>query len=153
FEYNRTFSEAPSPETDAAWTSIFPPHGGFFHDKNVAADGASLAVYHQLHCLDAIRHAYWILHDAIVQGQNISLNGLADWYTPWHTRHCIDFLRQMLMCSADVTIERNDPKIGGIRGFGIAHQCKKWEDVVGWTMDRQKAGEDQGYVYSSDVDF
>jgi hypothetical protein len=54
FQYNRTFSEAPSPETDAAWMSIFPPHGGFFHDKTVASDGASLAVYHQLHCLVSI---------------------------------------------------------------------------------------------------
>jgi len=55
FEYNRTFSEAPSPETDAAWMSIFPPHGGFFHDKTVAPSGASLAVYHQLHCLVSIQ--------------------------------------------------------------------------------------------------
>jgi len=88
-----------------------------------------------------------------MQKQNISMDDLADWYTPWHTRHCIDFLRQMLMCNADVTIERNDPGIGGIRGFGINHQCKKWDEVVQWTIDRQKAGEEQGYVYSSDVGF
>lgn len=83
-----------------------------------------------------------------MQGRNISLDEQPDWYTAWHTRHCIDFLRQMLMCNADVTVERNDPSIGGIRGFGINHQCKNWEDVVGWTLDRQKAGQDQGYIYA-----
>ena len=51
FVYNHTFSEAPSQKTDAAWESIFPPHGGFFHHTEIAPDGASLAVYHQLHCL------------------------------------------------------------------------------------------------------
>jgi hypothetical protein len=154
FEYNRTFSDLPSPETDAAWMSIFPPHGGFFHDKSIAENGASLAVYHQLHCLDAIRHSYWILHDTLAQGGNASiLDDLQDWYTPWHTRHCVDFLWQMLMCNADVTIEKNDPDIGGIRGFGIDHQCKKWDDIIRWTLGRQRIGEEQGYVYPDDIDF
>lgn len=49
--YNRTFAESPTPENDAAWDSLFPPHGGFFHDKTIAEEGASLAAYHQLHCL------------------------------------------------------------------------------------------------------
>ena len=51
FIYNRTFAEAPSALSDAAWESIFPPHGGFFHDASIASEGARLAVYHQLHCL------------------------------------------------------------------------------------------------------
>ena len=51
FVYNRTFAEAPSNETDRAWEDIFPPHGGFFHNPSIAPEGASLAVYHQLHCV------------------------------------------------------------------------------------------------------
>ena len=51
FVYNRTFAESTSTETDAAWESIFPPHGGFFHHQTLAPVGGSLAVYHQLHCL------------------------------------------------------------------------------------------------------
>ncbi|OCL07610.1 hypothetical protein AOQ84DRAFT_408592, partial [Glonium stellatum] len=140
FSYNRTFAEAPSPETDAAWESIFPPHGGFFNDKEMAPTGASLAVYHQLHCLDGIRHAYYVLFDAVMEGRNVTFYELDDYSTDWHTRHCLDFLRQMLMCNADLTIEEVDPSLGGIRGFGTGrqHECVVWEDVRAWSVAHQK---------------
>lgn len=49
----------------------------------------------------------------------------------------------MLMCNADVTIERNVVELGGIRGFGVPHQCKRWEDIIQWTLDRQAAATEQ----------
>jgi len=139
FTYNRTYAERPSSSTDAAWESIFPPHGGFFNDSKIAPTGASLAVYHQLHCLDGIRHAYWTLFDAVIAGHNITFSELDDYSTDWHTRHCLDFLRQMLMCNADLTIEAVDPELGGIRGFGKGreHECIVWGDVVRWSVEHQ----------------
>ncbi|PVH96580.1 hypothetical protein DM02DRAFT_617124 [Periconia macrospinosa] len=140
FTYNRTYAERPSPETDAAWESIFPPKGGFFSDSIIAPTGASLAVYHQLHCLDGIRHAYYTLFDAVMDGHNVTFSELDDYSTDWHTRHCLDFLRQMLMCNADLTVETVDPKLGGIRGFGKGreHECVVWEDIVGWSIQQQQ---------------
>jgi hypothetical protein len=156
-EFNQTYSERPSPETNAAWTAIFPPRGGFFKDSEIAPTGASLAVYHQLHCLvrllitvhlythplilfqDAVRHAYYVLLDAVHDGHNVTMSELEDYSTDWHTRHCIDFLRQMLMCNADLHLEPVDPKLGGITGFGDGreHQCVVWEDVRDWSVRHQ----------------
>lgn len=51
FRYNRTFSSAPSPETDISWDSIFPPHGGFFNNTEAGMKRGTFAVFHQLHCL------------------------------------------------------------------------------------------------------
>ena len=50
------------------------------------------------------------------------------------------------MCNADVTVEKNIPEIGGIKGFGLEHQCKSYEDIIQWTIDRQKDGEAQKQV-------
>lgn len=51
FKYNRTFSSAPSPETDTSWDSIFPRHGGFFNNTEAGMKRGTFAVFHQLHCL------------------------------------------------------------------------------------------------------
>ncbi|KAH6462424.1 hypothetical protein HBI57_065700 [Parastagonospora nodorum] len=72
-ELNEAYAERPSPATDAAWEAIFPPHGGFFKDSEIAPTGASLAVYHQLHCLDAIRNAYYVLFDAVQGGYKVTI--------------------------------------------------------------------------------
>ena len=72
---------------------------------------------------------------------SLSLDELPDYSTPWHTRHCIDFLRQMLMCHADTTIEPVEPQLGGIVGFGIKHECKDWDYIYDWVVKRQDAWE------------
>ncbi|KAF2707640.1 hypothetical protein K504DRAFT_383253, partial [Pleomassaria siparia CBS 279.74] len=140
FDYNHTFAEKPGHASDAAWESIFPPHGGFFHDEKMAPTGASLAAYHQLHCLDGIRHAYYLLLDAVIEGHNVTFSEVEEYSTDWHTRHCLDFLRQMLMCNADLTIENVDPTLGGILGSGQQHECVVWEDVRNWSIAHQRVG-------------
>ncbi|KAF7536561.1 hypothetical protein G7054_g4416 [Neopestalotiopsis clavispora] len=137
FEFNSTFAEAPSVKSNAAWEAVFPPHGGFFHDPVLAPHGASLAVYHQLHCVDSIRMAYYTLLDAVNDNRSVNFTQLDDYQTDWHTRHCIDFLRQMLMCNADLTIEEVDPSLGGITGFGLKHKCVVWDDVLAWSFASQ----------------
>ena len=71
------------------------------------------------------------------QGHNVTFSDLDDYSTDWHTRHCLDFLRQMLMCNADLTIEEVDPLLGGIKGFGRRHECVIWDDVKAWSVNRQ----------------
>ena len=58
--------------------------------------------------------------------------------SPAHIRHCIDLIRQSLMCNADTTIEVKDEEINGVRGFGTLHQCKNWRGLVRWTEETQE---------------
>ena len=57
---------------------------------------------------------------------------------PLLTIHFSSLIRQSLMCHADTTIEVKDHDIGGVRGFGILHQCRDWFGLVKWTEDTQK---------------
>jgi hypothetical protein len=53
-------------------------------------------------------------------------------YLP-HIRHCIDLLRQSLMCRPDLTIEIKNEELGGVTGFGTEHECRDWEQLQLWT--------------------
>lgn len=56
---------------------------------------------------------------------------------PAHVRHCIDYLRQSLMCHGDATVEVKPVGVNGVRGFGIEHQCRDWERLRGWVESMQ----------------
>jgi hypothetical protein len=51
-----------------------------------------------------------------------------------HVDHCIDMLRQVLLCNADVGIVTNN----WVKGFGMypdfstLHKCRKIEPIVAW---------------------
>ena len=57
--------------------------------------------------------------------------------SPMHIRHCLDLLRQTLMCHADTTIEEKDVAAGGVHGFGVEHQCRDWDELVALTRQWQ----------------
>lgn len=49
--------------------------------------------------------------------------------SPSHIRHCVDFLRQSLMCAADQTLEEKDEK-GGVGGFGTTRKCVDYKKLL-----------------------
>ena len=91
----------------------------------------TLDVFHQLHCLERIR------------GEIISAKYLyqlnpnrteEDAFTK-HTLHCIDYLRQALICHADMTLVSTGKDLE----FDHAppRQCRDFDAVLGWVMDRR----------------
>lgn len=54
-----------------------------------------------------------------------------------HVRHCLEYIRQSLICAADTTIELTvkAPEEGrvGVRGFGTQHVCRDFRQLVDWT--------------------
>jgi hypothetical protein len=61
--------------------------------------------------------------------------------------HCIDLLRQSLMCQPDLTVEVKD-ELGGVTGFGTVHQCKDWGQFMGWMEEWETYGQTEPYVAS-----
>lgn len=54
-----------------------------------------------------------------------------------HRDHCLDSIRQSLMCSADVStvFYQWDPKQGfTLPDVRVTHTCRKWHDVRRWAM-------------------
>ena len=97
---------------------------------------------------DGIRHGYWALYDAARAERTVGdAEEAAFMGSPLHMRHCIDLLRQTLMCRPDLTVEVKDEAKGGVTGFGTEHRCEDWGQLVRWTaewetwmQDRAKKG-------------
>jgi len=142
-QYNRTFSEDPALRKGLPdiWDTIFPNSGhtgGYFAHPTLAPRRSTFSAYHQLHCLHAIREAYYEAIHAANEGRPAIPEEMDSHIAPRHIRHCIDLIRQSLMCNADTTIEVKDYETGGVRGFGTEHQCKDWFGLVRWTEETQK---------------
>ncbi|KAF9065603.1 hypothetical protein BDP27DRAFT_1298076 [Rhodocollybia butyracea] len=90
---------------------------------------AELDVFHQLHCLNYLRMFFNIelYRDHPDMGMD-------------HTWHCIDSIRQSLMCSADISVNvwQWDDKIEKVVGHSdIIHSCRNFDKVRDWALDRR----------------
>ncbi|KAJ7781728.1 hypothetical protein DFH07DRAFT_900915 [Mycena maculata] len=102
-------------ETDE-WHSQFPSGGGFVRlGPNYRLFGVSM--FHQLHCLDKMRTA-------------ITMEPPTEW-EKWHTQHCLNYVRQMLLCAANVRLEPVKVSEEGLKvdGLGVKHVCRDWSSL------------------------
>ncbi|RDW91740.1 hypothetical protein BP5796_02905 [Coleophoma crateriformis] len=148
FEYDQRFVEAPSNLTDGLWDSLFPDNGGFFGHPSLEQTPVSFAVHHQLHCLYGLRNAIWAMRNGMYskEGQSHSGEHSEDHYSHAggvsdpHVGHCLDYIRQSLMCVADTTIEvavRAPGGRAGVRGWGTEHMCRDYQQLGEWTTQWQ----------------
>ncbi|KAM0802769.1 hypothetical protein BDR22DRAFT_93856 [Usnea florida] len=147
FVYNQTFAEG-GPAADEAWESLFPSQGGFFRHPTISRGRANFAIFHQLHCLDKIREAYWTLYDGRVAAHDgapavvFDPDSLPFHSTPPHVGHCVDLIRNALVCRPDTTLEFKDKELGGVTGFGTEHVCVDWNQLVEWVSQWENYGKD-----------
>lgn len=99
---------------DYRWASLRPQtHLGYLRlgpDNRVF----SLAMFHAIHCLNVFRQ------------------GLIDVdYGEHHIQHCLNYLRQLFMCSADSTLEPYDFMTRNFtqNPVGVTRQCNDWSAV------------------------
>ncbi|KAI0187899.1 hypothetical protein EV127DRAFT_462591 [Xylaria flabelliformis] len=123
FHYRHQFGMRPGNVSQKYWDLVFPRGRGFIQHPVISPIPHGLAVYHQLHCLDAIRHGYWAARDGIEPGKKAE---------PGHIRHCIDYLRQSIMCNADTNLEPINDDLGGVTGFGFPRKCRDIVQIMGW---------------------
>ncbi|KAJ7506561.1 hypothetical protein B0H11DRAFT_235190 [Mycena galericulata] len=102
-------------ETDE-WHSQFPGGGGFVRlGPNYRLFGVSM--FHQLHCLDKMRTA-------------VTMDPPTEW-EKWHVQHCLNYVRQMLLCAANVRLEPVTASEEGMKvdGLGVKHVCRDWSSL------------------------
>ncbi|TGO30055.1 hypothetical protein BPAE_0008g00470 [Botrytis paeoniae] len=139
----------PSPELDEAWSRLLMNANVRVSAEDLEKAGvesiplndgsgkyyAILDVYHQLHCLKYIRHyMYKDIYDDVQP------------WTPTHVDHCIDSIRQNLMCNADTAMmgfrwvnDSLEPK----PNFRGQHECVNWESIEEWASERSFNPDDQ----------
>ncbi|KDR68847.1 hypothetical protein GALMADRAFT_77954 [Galerina marginata CBS 339.88] len=121
--------EVFSMTADSDWDSNFPRGRGWVK-LGPNSDFYVLSMYHQLHCLDAMRYAY-----VAAKTGNIAFPGNGTGFDH-HMNHCLTYLREAVLCAADTTLERSETYITpqgvtdrGATGMGMVHQCRNWVQV------------------------
>ncbi|KAF2475370.1 uncharacterized protein BDR25DRAFT_382312 [Lindgomyces ingoldianus] len=119
------------PETLQAWNELMPRGMGFQHvvdpekynDLPTPIIWPNMTVFttsmtHQLHCLFAVVQVY--------SGLTSNVELPEDHH--WHMIHCFDYMRQAILCSADMSLEGLETTFpdhnGGSDGWDSKHVCR-----------------------------
>ncbi len=110
---------------DDEWQSLLPSnHASGVHLDPTSEQTLRVSVYHQLSCLNALRQLY--------------MNpGWGDDQTKTETaHHCLNILRQAVLCNGDTTLEPSHPEtlsngnvVAAASGMDVLHVCRDWEQL------------------------
>jgi hypothetical protein len=115
-----------SPSTLLRWNSIMPVGTGFPGPGRIFS---TTSMTHQLHCIYMIARIF----SGVTSGR---VRDIPEDYN-FHFMHCVDYVRQGIMCSADLAVEVHEPKDsddfgpqdGGWSGH---HVCKDYSKVISY---------------------
>ncbi|KAI1177096.1 hypothetical protein F4777DRAFT_543731 [Nemania sp. FL0916] len=148
------FTGAPRPELDEAWHNLLQNDNIrvprlYLEELNLTTiytlDGsegiASLSVYHSLHCLKKVKRM--LFKEQYHQGKS----ELAMARESKHVDHCIEYIRESLMCQPDLslvtfrwineTAQHDDQSAFYPTNFDVAmHTCADWEALDSWASKR-----------------
>lgn len=104
--------------------AILPPGGIYVHLGKDFEQKRSLSLFHQIQCLNTIRMqivtSYAETHPALSDNQEVDPSA----------QDCMDYLRQMVLCRADLRLESARNAHGPrIAVSDITHTCKDWTRV------------------------
>lgn len=95
---------------------------------------AQVEAVHQIHCL----HFIWRDHHLAFFPEDKAKKDRAPEYYEAHYEHCVDALKQRLMCTADpgmVTFRWVEGHRGPEPDFNTDHKCRDYESLLEWNRD------------------
>ncbi|KAF7422778.1 hypothetical protein PC9H_010937 [Pleurotus ostreatus] len=143
------FQAPPSKELDQRWRDLYSLgmsrisryEAAKLPNATVPIPGdeghyiVELDVFHQLRCLDRIRQTIYSDH---YPDARISLGD-----NQQYASHCIDSIRQSLMCSSDVSLlvwQWDEATQQSRIRNDVVHRCRDFDNVKGWALHRQLKG-------------
>ncbi|KDR77491.1 hypothetical protein GALMADRAFT_65711, partial [Galerina marginata CBS 339.88] len=117
---------------DEEWAETLPGKRGFVR-LGPKGRPFGVALYHQLHCVNALRYAYTVARDGLVTDPEIMKSKFA------HDNHCFQFLRQSILCGADnslIMVDQSNQSLSHA-GFGAKHRCRNWAQLRRFVLDNQ----------------
>ncbi|KJZ74360.1 hypothetical protein HIM_06170 [Hirsutella minnesotensis 3608] len=91
----------------------------------------TLDVFHELHCLDVLRKRIF---------KDDYPNDIEEEVQIKHIDHCIDLIRQVLMCHADIALHTftwKDDYRWPWPNFTVEHECRNWDSVMQWAREHR----------------
>jgi len=113
--------EFDTPLGSAEWNATLPSGGALVR---LGADRRpfTLGLFHRLRCLNIIRE---VLADFYADSSPTAKIGRPDL-----AQHCMDYLRQMTLCSADLRLESlHKPHGSRVSVPDVTHTCRDWKAV------------------------
>ncbi|KAK4445428.1 hypothetical protein QBC34DRAFT_384226 [Podospora aff. communis PSN243] len=99
----------------------------------------TLSVFHQLHCLAAMKSRMVRLQDWFDGKSDKEYLRFAlgeEHVSGEHVEHCFEYVRQGIICAGDTTLEGGRVVGGrvvrGVDGWGVEHWCRDWDWIFGW---------------------
>jgi hypothetical protein len=85
-----------------------------------------------------IRKAYWAKSSGGMEMKDMPHH--EEMMDPLHIDHCIDTIRQYMMCNPDVTAttwvwDADEQKSKAVAD--VAHTCRNFDDVKAWAIERR----------------
>ncbi|KAI1098863.1 hypothetical protein F4804DRAFT_346010 [Jackrogersella minutella] len=133
--FNGSFAQRSNARTDALWDSLFPEKLGFIQHPELAPNVAGIAVFHELHCLNIVRMAFFASVDGKLEemsGDDREMNHRTSHH---HIRHCFEYLRQSLVCLADSNLEEFNYTTRGVSGWQTERTCRNFDGLKTWADD------------------
>lgn len=164
FPFTKTMTVAPNPSfygssAPEAWQSTHIPGGGFVtfgnHTETLGPPiryndrlGYGISAFHQLHCIESVHVAFLQLKGVLnastaVHSHKHSSEVQQGGTELWHIEHCFDYLRQVVMCHADLALEHRQewegagPDSDATDGWDVVHQCRDWDAVVAFAVNHR----------------
>ncbi|PPQ98411.1 hypothetical protein CVT24_004090 [Panaeolus cyanescens] len=137
------YQQEPSPEVDQAWDDLYQfGTSRLTRDEAMRLENATyripgdedhyvvqLDVFHQLHCLNLLRKSLY--REYYSKEPHLDTQ---------HLSHCVENIRQTLMCSADVTplVWQWVERVQQVRIMGnVIHTCRDWDKIREWGLERR----------------
>ncbi|KAJ5951160.1 uncharacterized protein N7479_009573 [Penicillium vulpinum] len=137
----------PSPELDQAWKDLLQYSNIWVTGEELSKINKTsipvpdeedkywveLSVVHELHCIKRLRqYIHSDYYFANISAEDRRLNDL-------HTDHCLEILRQSVMCHADIsmiTMTWESTSKYPAADFQNEHECKNWDTLYEWQKER-----------------
>ncbi|KAE8369713.1 hypothetical protein BDV27DRAFT_152794 [Aspergillus caelatus] len=144
------YEGAPNAKNNAAWEKLLAvgvvgisshedsklPNGTALSVTNPSVHIVELEMFHQLHCLKWLRDRYWELEGVVESSMDVPQRQA-------HSDHCIDYLRQVIMCHGDITpisFEWNNGIDAYLAHHSTPHMCRNFNSIYEWAAKRDNTG-------------
>ncbi|KAI0258495.1 hypothetical protein BC834DRAFT_911305 [Gloeopeniophorella convolvens] len=130
FNDSEPYMDIYDPDAGPVWDANLPLGRGYIK-LGGHKELFGVAMFHQMHCLVRLR--------AVFAGAKDESG---------HIKHCFNYLRQALLCNADITLEpgkevvhtlsdgRKETSVRG--GYDVIHKCHDWRQVWDHIEDQWK---------------
>lgn len=76
-----------------------------------------------------LRHGYY---NVLSNSSFATLKHLSTHEQTIHAKHCIEYIRQTILCSSDSSLEFEDGTTRQISGTGSLHICRDFDGLFNW---------------------